>query len=63
MKLKTYTVEVEETITQRSIYIVKAKSVKQAEEKALDGLTESEDINPYSGEVSDRSIISVELDS
>jgi hypothetical protein len=61
--MKTYLVTVDETLTQTSVYTVKAKSAKQAREKALNGETEAEDIDPYSTEISYRNVRDVEVDS
>ena len=61
--MKIYIVTVDETLVQTATYIVEAKSKAEARAKAEAGDTESQDIDPYSTEVANRSIRSVELDS
>jgi hypothetical protein len=61
--MPTYIAIVDEVLTQTATYIVTAKSKKEAEEKALAGDTESQDIDPYDTEIASRSIRSIELES
>jgi hypothetical protein len=57
---KLYSVIVDETIVQTATYIVLASSPEEARAKAEAGETESQDIDTYSTEITDRQVRDVE---
>jgi len=60
--MKTYQVVVEETLTRTAFYTVLAENEKEARVKAINGDTESEDLDPYSEELANRIVRNIEVE-